>query len=109
MSFYIIDKQNTVKIYGGYFQIFSQKIFYKINHFSIYEANKEKEVFLFVYDFDDFYNYFKIVDVGFKKVTIVIINPYFLRLLRRTKNINYICVQDFNKNIKKYIKNEVDF
>lgn len=109
MGFYIIDKYNTVKIYGEYFQIFSQKIFYKIKQFSIYEANKENEVFLFVYDFNDFYNYFSIIDVGFKKVKIVIINPYFLKVLRRTKNINYICIQDFYKNIKKYINREVDF
>ena len=105
MSIYVIDKYHKIKIHSNYFNFFSEKIFFKIEKFTPLSANKKFEVLLFTYDLDDLYTFFEILNNDFHKIKIVVINIYLLKLLKRTKNINYIYIYDFYKNIKTFRTN----
>lgn len=104
MSFYIIDNKNIIIIQLEYFQIYSEKIFYRIEKFDLIKSNKKNKIFILIYDIDDFYTYLRVINNDFNNIKIITVNSYLHKLLIKTRNIDYESIQDFRKNIKNYIK-----
>lgn len=103
MSFYIIYNRDTIKIHSDYFEIFNTKICYKIDTFNIYNYDKKFSVYVLVYEYNDFFTYFRLLDAGVLNLKVVIVNPYFKKILKRTINIFYVDIYRFQKDITKFI------
>mgnify|MGYP006193586837 CR=1 FL=1 len=103
MGFYVIDKYNTFKISDGYFTIYSEKFFFEnMDYFDINSFNKNYEVFIFIYDYEDFHEVLKLsnIDIKFK---VIVMNKFINSQLKKTKNLDYVYINEFLFKLKDYL------